>query len=221
MEAFAPSRYPPLAAGAVHRIAERAFLTPVRAHRFEPIEGNTLRRSAGVESTATHAIVRAPRIRKLALGSRRSGSARNGEEAFISLRPFCKDLRAYTVLMVSDLVMITKTGNGRITNLVVDRATGQPAINVNITAVTKEGEKAHSKTDQDGIAELNITPPRDGDLTIIARSDRDVAVNAVRGRFSADDQWTGYVYTDRPVYRPGHTVPLPGRPAPARGGWLR
>lgn len=118
-----------------------------------------------------------------------------------------KDLRAYTVLMVSDLVMITKTGNGRTVNLVVDRGTGQPVPNVTITAVTKEGEKAHAETDRDGIAELNVALPQQGDLTIVARNDRDVAANAIRSRDTADaDQWTGYIYTDRPVYRPGHTV---------------
>ena len=39
-----------------------------------------------------------------------------------------KDLRAYTVLMVSDLVMLTKRGNGRTINLVMDRGTGQPVL---------------------------------------------------------------------------------------------
>ena len=39
-----------------------------------------------------------------------------------------KDLRAYTILMVSDMVMITKTGKGRIVNVVVDRNTGVRSI---------------------------------------------------------------------------------------------
>src|ERR1700722_503741 len=40
-----------------------------------------------------------------------------------------KDLRAYTILIVSDTVMITKAGGGQIVNIVVDRKTGQPLSN--------------------------------------------------------------------------------------------
>ena len=36
------------------------------------------------------------------------------------------EFRAYTILMVSDLVMVTKTGNGRIVNFLADRNTGEP-----------------------------------------------------------------------------------------------
>lgn len=36
------------------------------------------------------------------------------------------ELRAYTILMVSDLVMVTKTGNGRLINFLADRNTGEP-----------------------------------------------------------------------------------------------
>ncbi len=118
-----------------------------------------------------------------------------------------KDLRAYTVLMVSDLVMLTKRGNGRTINLVMDRGTGQPVPDVTVTALTKEGEKAHAQTDADGVAELSLAPAKEGELTIVARRGPDVAVNTIQGRFSPSaDQWTGYIYTDRPVYRPGHTV---------------
>ena len=36
------------------------------------------------------------------------------------------EYRAYTILMVSDLVLTTKTGRGRVFNFVADRATGEP-----------------------------------------------------------------------------------------------
>jgi alpha-2-macroglobulin len=114
------------------------------------------------------------------------------------------DLRAYTILMVSDLALITKTANGRSVNFLVDRASGQPVAGSTITAVSKFGANAHAETDRDGIAELKIAP-QDGAVTIIASAKGDVAVNSVEGRESNRD-WTGYVYTDRPVYRPGHTV---------------
>ena len=116
-----------------------------------------------------------------------------------------KDLRAYTLLMVSDLVLISKTGDGRIVNFLVDRVSGQPVPGAKVTAFTKDGEKAHAETDRDGIAELKATAPPENGMTVMAQADGDVAVNAIDGREPVGD-WTGYVYTDRPVYRPGHTV---------------
>lgn len=115
-----------------------------------------------------------------------------------------KNLSAYTILMVSDLALITKTSNGRSVNFLVDRASGQPVAGAAITAVAKLGANQHAETDRDGIAELKM-PSGDGAVTMIASAKGDVAVNSVEGRDS-DRDWTGYVYTDRPVYRPGHTV---------------
>ena len=123
-----------------------------------------------------------------------------------------KDLRAYTILMVSDLVMISKVGQGKIVNLVVDRGSGQPLPNVMVMAFSKAGEAAHAETGADGIAELKTTPPREAEMTILARNDRDVAVNTVQGYgFGPNgEDWTGYIYTDRPVYRPGHMMHFKG-----------
>ena len=123
-----------------------------------------------------------------------------------------KDLRAYTILMVSDLVMVTKVGNGRILNLVVDRNSGQPIKDVTVSAAGAKGDPVHAETDADGVAELRMVPSRGEDLRIVARNGRDIAVNTVPGGpFGANaDQWMGYIYTDRPVYRPGHTVHFKG-----------
>ncbi|MBZ5607180.1 MAG: alpha-2-macroglobulin [Acidobacteriia bacterium] len=123
-----------------------------------------------------------------------------------------KDLRAYTLLIVSDLVMISKTGDGRIVNLVVDRNTGQPLEGVSIAMLTKDGEAGSAQTNGDGIAELRWSAVKEGGLRLVARNTRDVAVNIIPTGSSGPnaDQWNGYIYTDRPVYRPGHTVHFKG-----------
>jgi hypothetical protein len=123
------------------------------------------------------------------------------------------DLRAYTILFVSDLVMISKTGQGRIVNFVVDRKTGQPVPDVEVEAISKKGVAATARTDRDGIAELEkkkATPGAAGDseTTLMARRGRDVAVNSVGGYEASE--WMGYIYTDRPVYRPSHVVHFKG-----------
>ncbi len=123
-----------------------------------------------------------------------------------------RDLRAYTLLIVSDMVMISKTGNGRIVNMVVDRTTGQPLPGVHITMLTKDGEAGRAETNGDGIGELRWSAVKEGGLRLVARNSRDVAVNIIpTGPYGPNsDQWNGYIYTDRPVYRPGHTVHFKG-----------
>jgi alpha-2-macroglobulin len=122
-----------------------------------------------------------------------------------------KDLRAYTLLLVSDLVMITKTGNGRILNLTMDRKTGEPLQGVVINALTKTGVAGHVATDADGIADLGLVKAAGNDLRIVASNGRDTAVNTIPGGLADNtEQWNGYIYTDRPVYRPGHTVHFKG-----------
>jgi uncharacterized protein YfaS (alpha-2-macroglobulin family) len=120
-----------------------------------------------------------------------------------------KDLRAYTILIVSDTVMISKAARGHVVNMVVDRKTGQPLQNIRVTAVTREGEAAHAETNADGIAEMR-PPAGMMDLRVIAANGRDFAVNTLGEQSANGDEWSGYIYTDRPVYRPGHTVHFKG-----------
>jgi uncharacterized protein YfaS (alpha-2-macroglobulin family) len=119
------------------------------------------------------------------------------------------DLRAYTILTVSDTVLISKVAGNRIVNFLADRATGEPVRDAELWMVSRDGKvKIKAQTDADGFAELK--PPKDGadDLRLVAHSGANFAVNTLSGYDfgGAREAWTGYIYTDRPVYRPGHTV---------------
>jgi uncharacterized protein YfaS (alpha-2-macroglobulin family) len=118
------------------------------------------------------------------------------------------DLRAYTIVVVTDIVMITKTGKGRIVNLLVDRATGEPIENANLWLLRREEHRQASVTNAEGVAELKIEDARPDDVRVVGRRGADFAINSLSSyAFSANiEEWQGYVYTDRPVYRPGHTV---------------
>ncbi len=121
------------------------------------------------------------------------------------------ELRAYTILMVSDLVLITKSGSSRILNAAVDRKTGQPVANVRVAAFVRDGAEAESVTDTNGIAEMKPVGAEGSELRIVARNGRDYAVNTMPGGGIRDSSlWMGYIFTDRPVYRPGHTVHFKG-----------
>src|ERR1019366_8060829 len=115
-------------------------------------------------------------------------------------------------LMVSDIAMITKTGKGRVVNLVVNRAPGQPVVAAKVALLARDQSRGEAATNADGIAEIPLAAARPNDIRVVARMDADFAVNTLAGySFGANaDQWTGYVYTDRSVYRPGHTVHFKG-----------
>jgi alpha-2-macroglobulin len=122
------------------------------------------------------------------------------------------DLRAYTILIVTDVAMLTKVGRDRIVNLVVDRTTGQPIKGVRVTVVTRYGAVGEAKTNDDGLAEIRPKAKPSEDLRVVALTGRDVAVNTLAAGAASgkSSDWMGYVYTDRPIYRPGHTVHFKG-----------
>jgi hypothetical protein len=122
------------------------------------------------------------------------------------------ELRAYTVLMVSDIVLITKTGGGRVVNMVVDRNTGEPVSGADVLMLGRDARKGEAATDADGVAEMRVADAHPNDVRIVARRGADFAVNTLSEyAFTlVSDRWVGYIYTDRPVYRPGHTVHFKG-----------
>ena len=119
------------------------------------------------------------------------------------------ELRAYTILMVSDTVMITKITGSRIVNFVADRATGEPQAHTELWLVTRDGKiNQKTETDAQGFAELKPPAQPSDDIRLIAHAGDNYAVNTLNGYDfgGSREAWTGYIYTDRPVYRPGHTV---------------
>ncbi len=118
--------------------------------------------------------------------------------------------RAYTVLMISDMVLITKAARGRIVAYAVDRKSGNP-----IAGATLQSATVTTKTDPHGLADLPVPPTKsdnpndDTQVQIFARNGTDFAVNSFGSyafRPNPASDYTGYAYTDRPVYRPGHQV---------------
>jgi hypothetical protein len=122
------------------------------------------------------------------------------------------ELRAYTILVVSDIAMITKTARGRVVSYIADRNTGEPVPDAEVSMLARDGEPNVSKTDADGMAEMPVAARQPGDLRIVTHKGGDIAVSSVSSYAAGADreQWTGYIYTDRPVYRPGHTVHFKG-----------
>ncbi len=123
--------------------------------------------------------------------------------------------KAYTVAIVTSIAVIERASDGRVDLYVADRKTGAPIEKSDVALWSDGHEQSSGKTGADGMASLTMkirggvqgaTPEN---VWILARHGDDAAIITPEGyAFGADraSDLTGYVYTDRPVYRPGHTV---------------
>jgi alpha-2-macroglobulin len=118
--------------------------------------------------------------------------------------------RAYTILMISDLALITKSSRGRLVAYAVDRKSGNP-----VSGATIQSDTLTTKTDAHGLADIPVpaiksnNPEEVPQVQVSARNGADFAINSFNGyafRANSAVDYTAYAYTDRPVYRPGHQV---------------
>ncbi|HEY6990191.1 MAG TPA: MG2 domain-containing protein [Bryobacteraceae bacterium] len=121
-------------------------------------------------------------------------------------------LRAYTIVLVSDTALVTKISRSHILAWLANRETGEPVPHATISSVTRDGQPVRVETDGEGLAQLPIPGKPTTGLRVVAASGADLAVsNLGEWSFSSlNRNWTGYVYTDRPVYRPGDTMHFRG-----------
>jgi uncharacterized protein YfaS (alpha-2-macroglobulin family) len=123
-----------------------------------------------------------------------------------------KQYRAYTIVIVSDLAMITKQAPGRMVAMVVHRGSGQPVPDAEVTLWSNTNAHVSTKSwraDAQGLVDAPVAANNNSDLRLMARDGGEFAVlslasYSIGARMEHD--WHGYIYTDRPVYRPGHTV---------------
>jgi len=127
--------------------------------------------------------------------------------------------KAYTLAIVTSIALVERAGRGQADLYVADRKTGAPIGQADVVLWSDKRQQSNGKTGSDGLASLSMTV-RGGsqgaapeDVWILARHGADAAIITPYGyAFSADQSTdlTAFVYTDRPVYRPGHTVHIKG-----------
>jgi alpha-2-macroglobulin len=119
--------------------------------------------------------------------------------------------KAYTLLMVSRMAMVTRTGNGSVLAYCVDRVSGAGIAGVQVNAGFGQQQQATGSTGADGLADLHLTAPKvqQDNFWVLATNGDDVAA-VTPGSYALSGfqggRWSSYIYTDRPVYRPGHVV---------------
>lgn len=119
--------------------------------------------------------------------------------------------KAYTLLMVTEMALVTRTTSGGVTAYVVDRASGAPITDAKVDAGFGQKQIATGTTGKDGTAQLTVVadkPEQDNFWVIAAKGDQVAAATPYTWSLSMSTvgKYVGYVYTERPVYRPTHTV---------------
>ncbi len=119
--------------------------------------------------------------------------------------------KAYTLLMVTNMALITRTTASGITAYVVDRATGAAIAGAKVDAGYGQTSFASATTDANGTADLPVPVKKEqnDNLWIVAAKNKQVAVSTPGGwmlTYTERNDMVGYAFTERPVYRPTHTV---------------
>jgi len=119
--------------------------------------------------------------------------------------------KAFTLLMVTDLVLVTRTSSGNVIAYVVDRVTGKPVADAKVDAGFGQTQITTATTDANGTVQLAvpIDRSRPESFWVVAGKGDEFAAATPGGwalNMSTGGKYAGYVYTERPVYRPTHTV---------------
>ncbi len=117
--------------------------------------------------------------------------------------------RAYTIVMVSDIALIAKTAPGRLVARLVTRREGAPIAGAPVMMIVNKKVLGDPKTNEQGIVDVKVEEAKPENILVMARHNGDFSMSAPYGWNLGNDpdRWTtAYIYTDRPVYRPGHTV---------------
>ena len=118
-------------------------------------------------------------------------------------------LRAYTIIVVTEIAIITKAAPGRLMSFVVDRRSGDPVPGALVRVWIDQQEVAAKAADQQGLLDTSLNEAKPENVAVLATSGDQFAINtpgAWNLGSGADRSLRGYTYTDRPVYRPGDIV---------------
>jgi hypothetical protein len=121
-------------------------------------------------------------------------------------------LKAYTIVVVSDIGIVTKTAPGQMLTFVADRTSGAPQRDCNLRPLVDGRPLAPVATGPDGSVMIAIGAAKPESVITVAQCGSQVTVSDP-GSWALQSparDLAGYVYTDKPIYRPGHTVHVKG-----------
>ena len=110
---------------------------------------------------------------------------------------------AHTLLVISQLAILTRQGPDSMTVFAVDQETGRPEKDVEIEIYENRQKVRTGKTDSSGLARYEI---ESSSAMVMARKGEHFSVYDPRYLPSALNDKRVYLFTERPAYRPGHEV---------------
>lgn len=116
--------------------------------------------------------------------------------------------RAYTIVIVSNLGLVTKAAPGQLLLFTADRFSGKPAAGCQVEVLASRRRVGTGETGADGTFALRFASGKLEDAVALARCGRQIAASDPSGYYFSGglEDLLGYFYTDKPVYRPGHAV---------------
>jgi len=125
----------------------------------------------------------------------------------------CGSARQFAWLTVTDIALVTKSSGNSVLAFVTRMDSGQPVMNAEVGWISKDGSVTSGKTDQEGIARVQFPadPSGDSNRPIYAKLGDSIAITSFYSYGSESSaKVRSYVYTERPVYRPGDVVRYKG-----------
>lgn len=128
------------------------------------------------------------------------------------------------LLIVADTNLVIKQMPNEVRVWATDIASGKPAPGRNLTLYTDDGiAQGTAVTDADGFAKFDYSPERDGSsgVTVVSNEPGQAGFGAAGSTWTGginywqmglnvgyfdSDRLFAYIYTDRPIYRPGDTI---------------
>lgn len=116
--------------------------------------------------------------------------------------------RAYTLVVVSDVGMVAKTAPGQLLVYTADRFSGAPTPGCTVRALGNQQTLATGTTDQNGVLLASLGEAEAEQVTAVAECQGQVTLVDPGAFFLQDStrELLAHVYTDKPIYRPGHTA---------------
>lgn len=120
-------------------------------------------------------------------------------------------LRAYTVVVVSDVGLVTKISPGELLLFAADRFTGEPREGCQVQALVRREAVASGTTDPDGLWRAPL-PGNIEQILGVAQCGDTMAVTdpGAYALQASPRDLVGYLYTDKSIYRPGQTLHMKG-----------
>ena len=109
-----------------------------------------------------------------------------------------------TWLMVTDVALIAKRSRQELLVFAADAHSGKPLPGIALGTLDEHARRTAGDTDAQGLWRSPL--PADTGSVWVTGSTRDGPVMVLAGSEPAPEPFTVVTYTDRPIYRPGHTV---------------